>query len=512
MSTTGSTEAWLQDNFGAFVANAAYEDFAKLMASFNGFDVRENLTSTQLAHVFFGSDVLDSPEKVSVLLRPLEDRPVADTVAFMTEFANTASQNGITFLANPEVRNTMFEAIFSKVQSLFATASLSQYQDWFQDKLILWLPSINASALAAIPKTVPCGIFQTIMAGLDSSFRHMSPESCQDVFNFAKNYLSTKSTQGGDPCAGNTRGSWGWLGTNFGSFGSLASYKDLVSINPDFSAMDAVAGLTPTQLADYTLASDVLRDSEKAGKILGALNSNNIGEFLDAFNAAAEQHALSQLPHLETRRSILGEIFCHLSGTVKLFTPEDYSVWFGPRLDLFLSSLDAQNLGFLPDDMTCDSLAAILKALTDHHANSTFENPEDILSFIKRILRFQQQNSGSACIQGISTDRAWLLEFFGPLTTYGSYSDFTDLKSDFRGMDSLDLFSARALAQLSTQSHSIYSSTAMVHVLQAIREKPGPDQFLSAYLDEFNGLVLKVNAIVFGTRAHTETGCRLEAC
>lgn len=53
--------------------------------------------------------------------------------------------------------------------------------------------------------------------------------------------------------------------------------------------MDAVARLTPSQLAEYTLASDTLRDSEKAGKVFGSLDSHNIGEFMDAFNAAAQQ-------------------------------------------------------------------------------------------------------------------------------------------------------------------------------------------------------------------------------
>lgn len=41
----------------------------------------------------------------------------------------------------------------------------------------------------------------------------------------------------GDPCTEHTRGSMGWLRFNLGSFSSLASYKDLVAINPDFEAV-----------------------------------------------------------------------------------------------------------------------------------------------------------------------------------------------------------------------------------------------------------------------------------
>lgn len=41
------------------------------------------------------------------------------------------------------------------------------------------------------------------MSGLDGSFQQMSPASCQDVYSFAKSYLSAKASQGGTlkvPC------------------------------------------------------------------------------------------------------------------------------------------------------------------------------------------------------------------------------------------------------------------------------------------------------------------------
>lgn len=69
-------------------------------------------------------------------------------------------QQGITSLANVQVRDAMFSAIFHKLQGQFPTFSIAQYKDWFQNKLSLWLGSINASALAAIPRNIPCSIYQ----------------------------------------------------------------------------------------------------------------------------------------------------------------------------------------------------------------------------------------------------------------------------------------------------------------------------------------------------------------
>lgn len=54
-----------------------------------------------------------------------------------------------------------------------------------------------------------------------------------------------------------------------------------------------MTGLSPEQLAAYTLASDVLRDMDKAGKVFSSLTSHTIGDFMDAFNAAAKQVATS---------------------------------------------------------------------------------------------------------------------------------------------------------------------------------------------------------------------------
>lgn len=80
--------------------------------------------------------------------------------------------------------------------------------------------------------------------------------------------------------------------------------------------------------------------------------------FNDVFSFCLK-HNLSRLPHGDVRQFILGQIFCHLSTVFELFSTEDYVAWFQGRLGLFLSSLNAQNLGFLPSDMTCNSLAAM---------------------------------------------------------------------------------------------------------------------------------------------------------
>ncbi|KAM6077808.1 uncharacterized protein LJ206_008263 [Theristicus caerulescens] len=491
---------WLQKNLGAFAANASYEDFTRLMTDFSGFSVRDNLTITQLAHVFFDPGVLDDTSMVETLLVSLESRPALDISAFVDEFVATASQQGLPSLANVQVRDAMFSAIFCKLRGQFPTFSASQYKDWFQNKLSLWVGSINASALAAIPRNIPCRIYQIIMSSLESSFQQMSPASHQDVYSFAKSYLSAKASQGGGPCTENTRGSLGWLQTNLGSFSSLATYRDLTDMNADFSIVDAVAGLSPEQLAAYTLASDVLRDMDKAGKVFSSLSSRTIGDFMDAFNAAAKQHNVSQLPHGDVRQFILGQIFCHLSTVFELFSTEDYGAWFGGRLGLFLSSLNAQNLGFLPSDMTCGSLAAIVKILNERKAQVPYENPEHIYSFIKRVLHFQLQNSGSACTQGTATDREWLLQYFGLFTSFGSYSDFATLKSNFHGHDSLDLFSAEALAQLTVQSKTIYSPSAIQVVLDVIGNKKEPLQYLSAFLEDFNTFVLKSSDFLGSTK------------
>lgn len=56
------------------------------------FSIRDNLTATQLAHVFFDSGILDDPSMVETLLVSLESKPALDISAFVAEFVARASQ------------------------------------------------------------------------------------------------------------------------------------------------------------------------------------------------------------------------------------------------------------------------------------------------------------------------------------------------------------------------------------------------------------------------------------
>ncbi|XP_072460943.1 uncharacterized protein [Notamacropus eugenii] len=491
MEATMTSPDWLWKNLGPFVFDVDYGDFMKLKDDFNGFDVQENLTSTQLAHVFFTPGVLEDLGLVNTLLFTLESRTTSSMVAFVTEFVSVAQQQGISALTNVPVRDAMFAAIFHKVRSLLTRLSPQEYKDWFRHKLGLWLPSITAGALAGLPKNMPCGIFQIVMGGLEQSFPQMAPTTRQDVFNFAQGYLVSRLVQSGAPCSENTQGSLGWLQANLGSFSSLASYNDLVKLYQDFNPMDTLSTLSPQQVAGFLVTSDILRDSVRAGKVMASLNVADIGPFLDAFNKEAQEHHLTQLPNAEVGRTILGQILCHLSPSMPMFGPKEYTAWFGDRLALFLTGLDAQNFGSLPVDMSCDSLAALVQVLDNHKANGTYEHPADIYAFLQRVLMTQQQNTGSACAQDAVTDQLWLRKYFGTFSSYASFKDLITLKGDFQGLDSLDLVSDSALAQITIHSGIIYSPPRAASVLEAIRTRKDPLSHLSSYLEDFNTFIWK---------------------
>lgn len=56
------------------------------------FNVKDNLTTTQLAHVFFDPGVLEDASMVETLLVSLESRSALDISAFVAEFVAIASQ------------------------------------------------------------------------------------------------------------------------------------------------------------------------------------------------------------------------------------------------------------------------------------------------------------------------------------------------------------------------------------------------------------------------------------
>ncbi|XP_029433062.1 uncharacterized protein LOC115076086 [Rhinatrema bivittatum] len=486
---------WKANVLGSFAGLAQYADILSIRSSYDGMEDVASLSSSQLASLCFQNDILNNLQDVDMIMNTLESKTFDDVEVFLETFQSNALQQNFVTLTNVDVRNLVFSTVFFKLSARFSSFNISQWQDCFQNQLSYFIASINASTLQLIPNKIQCGVFQIIMESFNSRFSEMSNATQQDVCNMAKAYLLRKQQQTGSACIENTRGSTGWLQSNVASFTGCLAYQDLMTMNPDFSIVTAAENLPPALLADYTVYGDVLRDGEKAGKILAALSTDNLGEYLDEFNSAASQKGLTQLPNADVARIIIDQIYCHLSSLFPTYSTADY-VQFLYRIKLFLAY--SETLRCFWTEMSCQTLAALMGNFSSLASNTVLEDPTAVSSFVTETLQSQLQNSGSACAQGL-TDREWIQTYYSNFIKYCQFSDFVSLKSDFQCTDCSDILSASQLASMSTQTSVIYNSSAISMVFSSSMMS-GNLNDLATYMSSFNQYVLMNPALLESTK------------
>ncbi|XP_075421885.1 uncharacterized protein LOC142463257 isoform X2 [Ascaphus truei] len=481
------SKAWLARVLGKFSSSAVYDDLVSLNSAFNGLEVISDLSAGQVAGLAFTGEILDNAESAAIIVQFLEGITFNQLELFLTSFQSTANERNMVSLPNAHIRSSLWNAIFTKVSAQIKSFTTGQWLDYFQSKLSLFLPSITESQINLIPSNINCDVFHIIISALDVCVKDIQEDIQLAIYQKIKSYLMARKHDTGSACAANTAGSIGWLKTNLASFSVYATYEDIVALNSDFVFTEAVESLSVKQLAWYTVKSDALRSSDKIAKLMIGVNSNNIGGFLDEFNLAAQQTGLTQLPSADIRKFLVGEIFCRLGSLFSVFTSDTYTNWFQIKLKLFISSMNAKTLGFIPTDITCDSLAVLVNVFSDSTNN---ENPDDIFSFLHSVLQEQKTLSGNACNKAGLSDKEWLTTNFGSFSSYATLEELTTLNPTFRGANSADLLTSVQMASVSVSTSMIHNVSAINSLFDTIETKDDT-QYLSSFLGVLRDFVLK---------------------
>ncbi|XP_053327437.1 uncharacterized protein LOC128501828 [Spea bombifrons] len=466
----------------------------ELTPDFDGLGAIDSLSAEQVGDLAFSGDVLNNESSAGVLVNSLDRRPFNQMDSFLTSFEANAEQRGMVSVANTNIRSSMLNVIYGKLSSHFHSFTIEQWRDVFLFKLRFFLGSITESQIDLLPGNIDCDVFQIIVSALDRHYQDLSPGARQAFYQKAKAYLLAKKQGTESACGAKTSGSVGWLLANLGSFRALASYQDIISLKPDFMFTDAVLILNEKQLASYSVESDALRDKDKIAKVFTGVSNLDLGAFLDAFNLAAEEKQLTQLPSSEVRKFFIGEVFCQLGRRFSLFTTADFTNWLQVKLKLFTSGLNAKTLGFIPVDISCDSLAAIIQVLSNVQ---NLEFSEDIYTFLQSVLESQLKNSGSACTSAELSDREWLLKYFGKFSTYAKWSEIVALHPTFQGLNTADLLTDTQLASASVSTFIISNVTAINDLFLSIS---GDSDFLLNFLGSLGDFVLKDSSLLANTK------------
>ncbi|XP_034419023.1 uncharacterized protein LOC117751330 [Cyclopterus lumpus] len=263
-----------------------------------------------------------------------ETSPALDQA--LVTYASMAPNN-----SNPSLSHAL-EALGEIRIANFSQAQLQNedfVNSWFQTKIRPFLASPSPNFLFCLSsKNLSCKTYQTVIQAFNSQKAFMERERKSAVFtHFIKPFLSRNDSS--DPgCVSLINGSGEWVQVNFGSFSRFATLQDLQALNANFSSAGSLSVLTPTQVAQFTLSSGALNDTDQIDHVFEVLEDGdaleNVNEFLTQLTASGK------VPDFQpaVRDRAMNRTFNIISPHFLRFNREDWFSWFHLILKSILPS------------------------------------------------------------------------------------------------------------------------------------------------------------------------------
>lgn len=470
----GDSIAAITNSIGKFVSYLKFSQLREIYPSFDWVPAVSILSTSHLASATLNENVFTDQDQANAVIGRLGQMSFTDIDAYLNALQTTAQEKNYVAIPGGAISQSIFSAIFAKVSAQFTSFTNIQWSNYFGSGsalFSLFFPFFQANQINQIPSNINCAAFQSVISGFSSSYAQLQGDVQTAGYSFIKSYLLGQNRLTGPACpiSGN---SGKWLVLNFGELRAQASIADIFAINPGFVVTDAVSYLSAQQLGSYVANSNVWSDQNQINIIFSAVNSQTISSFLDSFNAAAEANEITSINSAAVRKNFLGEIFCKVGSGFSSFTSASYGDFFQNKLKLFSSSLDARSFSYIPTDIGCDSLAAIMQPLI---GLADPENPSAVFDFVSSVL----SNSGSACVGNLDT-RSWVLKYWGQYFTEGSWSVIVRLFPSFDVAACTDLLSTTQLSEAVSGSNIIHNITVITSVMVSFN---GDVNALSGFLD-----------------------------
>ncbi|KAK9981882.1 hypothetical protein ABG768_001405 [Culter alburnus] len=357
---------------------------------------------------------------------------------------------------------------------------------WFQGRLRPFLSAVSTDFLSCISsKNFSCDTYQVVVLALGRQASLMAEEQKQAVYTqFVRRFLSRDDLA--DPaCLIKTTSSADWLEKNFGNFSSYATLEDLKSLNKNFSSFESLALLTPAQVAELTLSSGVLNNTNQISAVFDRLEEGdafkNTEEFLTALSTAPEVPGISPA----VRDVMMNRTFITIQAKIKEFEAPDWVAWFTVKLKPILPSFTAEMLVIITADINCTNYQVIVEGLGTVFPEMTLVRTQEITKvLVEHLKKFATLFSSPGCRQSISSDAEWLNANLGPFTTVANYSDLKAL--NVSGLAALETLSPGQKAELlfDPTTGALENVTVVKEVLSSIL-KSSDEKQLEKFFEKF---------------------------
>ncbi|KAG8146492.1 hypothetical protein E2320_012817, partial [Naja naja] len=411
--TASNSRDWLHKNFGHSSYLANYSNFVHLDPSFNGFEVLDLLTSTQIGTLVVLSGILTDSSRMNAemeadnVMNIFQSRNVSELQTFLLKISALAEQNNLVEITNVRVRGIMLKGIFQILKPQFVFMRITELELWFSRILTLYLPSITAQELKILPSPSNCTHLHVIVKGLDYVFALMLMETKIEVAQWIKTTLQTIDCHTTED----------WLSLTFQRFRSIVNLTDLMAIDSNFSGIVHLKELSVAQLAQLTMTEEVLSSIDKVMKVFQRLGHfpslDALAAYWDEFNIAFEKPTFVSILNIsmEVKTFLLTKTIERLHKEFPTFTDLDYQLWFEKRLVMVLPSVTAAILQQIPISISCKAYGSVIAGIDSSFSEISQKRKTDILNYIVSFLTQKSQTTGPICSEQTTT-RNWLLTFF----------------------------------------------------------------------------------------------------
>ncbi|XP_037602390.1 uncharacterized protein LOC119474429 [Sebastes umbrosus] len=401
-------------------------------------------------------------------------------------FATMAPNN-----SNPSLSHAL-EALGNVRIANFSQAQLQSnafVSSWFQTKIRPFLASPSPNFLFCLSsKNFSCHTYQTVIQAFSSQRASMDRERQQAVFtHFIKPFLSRNDSS--DPgCVSFIRGSKEWLQANLGNFSGFATLQDLQALNANFSSDEILSVLTPTQIAQLTLSSGALNDTDLIDVVFEQLEEGdaleNVGEFLN------ELTANGKVPDFypAVRDRVMNRTFTVISPHFPRFKEDDWFDWFHLILVPVLPSFRPTMLKNATANINCTNYHIVVSGLAKAYPALTLHRRQAITEVLLGYLRQSASVINEpVCRQGIQNDAQWLEANLGPFSKYTTYSVLKVFNLSV--VDILDPLSPKQKAELilDPDSGALEDVAIVREVLENLTESPDDEQ-LNQFFQTFENI------------------------
>ncbi|XP_026121068.1 uncharacterized protein LOC113100659 isoform X1 [Carassius auratus] len=408
-------------------------------------------------------------------------------VAGVLEVALSAYSN--KNLSGHQAESSILDAIGEVKVNNFSAAQLTDVSfisDWFQGRLRPFLPAVSRDFLSCLSsKNFSCDTYQVVVQALSRQASLMEVGQQRVVFTeFVNPFLSRDDLP--DPaCLANTTSSADWLEKNFGNFSVYATLEDLQRLNENFSSFASLALLSPSQVAELTLSSGALNNTNQIVAVFDRLENGNafknVEEFLTTLTASPEIPDIAPA----VRDVIMNRTFVIIELKFPEFVAHDWEVWFTEKLIPVLPSFTAEMLLKVTAGINCTNYHVIVEGMGDVFYKMTFTRRQEITRvLVEHLKQFAVRFNSPDCRKDIGNDAEWLDINLGLFSTVANYTDLKEL--NISGLAALESLSPDQKAELllDPSTGSLENVTVVKEVLSSILRAPDEKQ-LEKFFETF---------------------------